>query len=85
MRDLLYSLFAHAREMLLPRECHFTFHPGRDRVLCTPGRRDYTKYNPRQSAGVLDELSADPGKHHWLKIFRGDRRQMPPHYHEPHQ
>lgn len=74
MRGLLYNLLAYARKMLLLRECHLTFHLGRDQTWQAPEMKDYVEYNRQQSAVVLDELSADPNKQHRLQMFLGGSR-----------
>ena len=74
MRGLLYNLTAHARKMLLLRECHLTFHLGQDRAWQAPELKDYTEYNRQQSNRVLDELSAVPEKHRLLKMFLSGSR-----------
>jgi len=73
MRGLLYNLVAHAKKMLMLRDCHLTFHLGQDRAWQDPSLKDYIDYNRLQATNVMRELSADQEKSRLLKIFTTGR------------
>ena len=73
MRGLLFNLVAHAKKMLMLRDCHLTFHLGQDRAWQDPALKDYTEYNRLNASSVLRELSSDPEKSRLLKMFLGEK------------
>ena len=77
MRGLLYNLAAHARNLLLLRDCHLTFHLGKDRAWMAPEFADYIAHNRTQAANVLARLSADPAMKKRLMPFAEGNRKAP--------
>jgi hypothetical protein len=69
MRSLLYNLVAKARQMLVLRDAHLTYHFGDDRPWAAPEFDDYLSFNLEQARSVLSALAADEDRRTTLSAF----------------
>lgn len=56
-RSLLYNMIANAKNMLMLRQAHLTFHIGNEREWKDPKYKDNREYNVRQAMSVLTSLA----------------------------
>jgi len=82
-RSLLYNLAAHARQMLMLKNVHLTYHFGDDLSWRSEGHRPYNVHNDRERTRLLEALSrTGPDIHRQLYDFcrnhREDRRPKAP-------